>query len=206
MTKDEKSKTTTMKHTLALLVILHFAFVIPALAQEAPKLDNAATEAVLSVKPKRFTYKGVVSPVKTRSYTRNAKGLDVEILEREDGRKEERPYVAVPILFVKGQVELLDATSQANVTELASILRRITTAEPNARFTIQGHTSAEGDRAENQRLSENRAARVHQMLVIAGVSEKSLARIGFGPAWATVPATAPEPQLQQDRRVLVVRE
>jgi outer membrane protein OmpA-like peptidoglycan-associated protein len=186
-------------------LILLFVACTSAAAQTATPLNTAATEATLG-KRIRNPVKSA-APITKRSYGRNAaKGIDVEIIEREDGAREERPYVAVPILFTKAQAELLDTTSQANVTELAAILKRITTAEPNARFSIQGHSSAEGDQATNQKLSEARAARIRQMLLIAGVPETSLSAIGFGPQWATVSATAAEPQLQQDRRVLVVRE
>ena len=196
-----------MRSTLTLLALLAIAFLAPAEAQQAAKLDAAATEATLATKPPgRIKYRGPASPVRKRTYTRNTRGLEVEIVEMQDGRKEERPYVAIPILFVRAQAELLDTVSKENLKELGEILKRLTTADPKAKFTIQGHTSAEGARDANVSLSHLRADRIYRTLVTAGVPEGSLSRVGFGPDWATAEATALEAELQKDRRVLVVRD
>ena len=171
-------------------------------AQTAAPLDTAAAKATLSTRirnPVKST-----APIVKRSYGRNAeKGLAVEILERADGTVEERPYVAVPILFVRSTDQLLDDVSRANVQQSADLLRGLIAA--GGSFTIQGHTSAEGDRSTNQRLSEARASKIHAMLLAAGLESKQLKQAAFGPDCAVFPATAPEHQLQQDRRVLIVR-
>ena len=189
--------------TALLLIILGLTFV-PAIlqAQTAAPLDAAAAKATLSTRIRNPVKSA--APVVKRSYGRNAsKGLDVEILERSDGTIEEHPYVAVPILFVRSSDQLLDQVSRANVQQTAALLRDLIAA--GGSFTIQGHTSAEGDRSTNQRLSADRAAKIHAMLLAAGLASKQLTQAAFGPDCAAFPATAPEHQLQQDRRVLIVR-
>jgi outer membrane protein OmpA-like peptidoglycan-associated protein len=181
-------------------------------AQTAEPLDAAAAKAALSQPPKksRFTPKAAI---KSRTYTRNAKGAGVEIIEYEPAKpgdppvREERPYIAVPILFVRAKDELLDAGSVTNVQKTAAILRELMAEDPKAKFTIQGHTSAEGDAAWNQILSQDRAQKIYSLLVEGqGVDGTRLAKVGFGPTYASAPAEAPEDLRQQDRRVLVVRQ
>lgn len=175
-------------------------------AQTAEPLDPAAAKAALSqtAKKPRFTPKAAI---KSRTYTRTAKGAGVEIVEYENGQREENPYVAVPILFVRSKDELLDAVSSANVQKTAAILRELMAADPKARFTIQGHTSAEGLQASNQLLSEQRARKIFSLLVEGqGVDGSRLGQVGFGPSYATAAPDAPEPERQMDRRVLVVRQ
>ena len=181
-------------------------------AQNAEPMDAAAARAALSQpsKKSRFTPKAAI---KSRTYTRNAKGAGVEIIEYEPAApgaepvREERPYIAVPILFVRAKDDLLDAVSAANVQKTAAILRELMAADPKAKFTIQGHTSAEGDAAWNQTLSDQRAGKIYSLLVEGqGVDGSRLAKVGFGPTYATAPAEAPEDLRQQDRRVLVVRQ
>lgn len=181
-------------------------------AQAAEPLDVTAAKAALSQEAKkpRFTPK---SPIQSRTYQLTAKGAGVEIIEYapvnpgDTPLREERPYIAVPILFVVGQDQLLDATSAENVRKTGAILKELMAADPKAKFTIQGHTSAEGDASMNQKLSEQRASRIFSLLVQGqGVEGTRLSQTGFGPTYATSPATAPETQLQQDRRVLVVRQ
>ncbi len=191
-----------MKTTL-LLTLLGLTFA-PAIlqAQTAAPLDTAAAKATLSTRIRNPVKSS--APIVKRSYGRNAaKGLDVEILQRADGSVEEHPYVAVPILFVRSSDQLLDDVSRANVKQSAALLRDLIAA--GGSFSIQGHTSAEGDRSANQRLSEERAAKIHAMLLAAGLESKKLFQTGHGPDCAVFPATAPEHQLQQDRRVLIVR-
>lgn len=186
---------------LGLLVL----FAPEAGAQSAGALDTSVMKEQLSQQAKkpRFTPK---SAIKSRSYTRNSKGAGVEIVEYATGEREERPYVAIPILFVVGTDELLDTVSKENVEKTAAVLRELLAEDPKAKFTIQGHSSAEGDGLKNQQLSEERAKKIHALLTQSmSVDGARLGQVAFGSAHATAPATAPEQQLQQDRRVLVVR-
>jgi outer membrane protein OmpA-like peptidoglycan-associated protein len=146
--------------------------------------------------------KGLV--VETGEAAPATREIDVEVVHRSDGTTEERPFVPLPILFVVGTDNLLDDTSRTNSEKMAGILKDLIERE-NARFTIQGHTSADGDAGANQTLSERRAERILATLVARGVPSASMDRLGLGEDCARVADTAAEAQLQQDRRVLIVR-
>lgn len=203
---------------------------VPALkAQDgsrATPLDTAQARSTLAIRPDGAIRKSIVV---RRSYERRpAKGLvvepvsgnptspagsidsdaaliDVEVLHYEDKGTVERPYVPLPILFVVGDDTLLDETSRRNVDEMASILRDLSAADRGVRFEIQGHTSAEGDTAANQALSDSRASRILSLLLARGVEAKTLSTVGLGEEAAQHPETASEAERQLDRRVLIVR-
>jgi outer membrane protein OmpA-like peptidoglycan-associated protein len=202
-----------MKLTRLILASLGL-FTLPAMAQQAQPLDVDAARAALSTKPPRNPVKST-SPIVKRTYERRAgKGLavetgtpatvEVEVVHRADGTTEEHPFVCLPILFVVSTDTLLDATSRANADQMAGILSDLIQKE-NARFTLQGHTSAEGDAGANQTLSEQRAARILALLTAKGVPSTALTPLGLGETCAQAAETAPEPQRQLDRRVLIVR-
>jgi outer membrane protein OmpA-like peptidoglycan-associated protein len=214
-----------MKSRIAHLSVLSASFLslIPCLAtaQQAEALDPAAARAGLSVKPPRNPVKSSANIVSRTYERRPAKGLevetgpaattaaasaeiDVEVVHRSDGTTEVRPYVPLPILFVVNSDQLLDETSRSNVDAMAEVLRDLSSSE-GANFSVQGHTSAEGGTAENQLLSELRAARIQALLTAKGVDAKFLKAIGLGEDAARFSESAPERERQQDRRVLIVR-
>jgi OOP family OmpA-OmpF porin len=51
---------------------------------------------------------------------------------------------------------------------------------PNSKFSIEGHTDADGKDAANQTLSENRAAAVQAYLVEHGIAASRLSSVGYG--------------------------
>jgi outer membrane protein OmpA-like peptidoglycan-associated protein len=205
-----------MKCTILCLSAV-FLFSPHASAQQAAPLDEAVARAGLSIKPPRNPVKSS-SPIVKRTYERRAaKGLtvetgaaaavaevDVEVIHRADGSTEEHPFVPLPILFVVNSDQLFDDTSRVNAAKMAGILTELIGKE-KAVFAIQGHTSAEGDAAANQQLSERRADRLLAMLSGQGVAAARLTAQGLGEDCARFPDTASESQLQQDRRVLIVR-
>ena len=188
--------------TCALLLL---AALQPVRAQTAAPLDPAAARATLSEQAEKPKFRPKAA-VQGRSYTRNAKGVDVEIVEFASGQKEEHPYVPVPLLFKVDSDELLDDVSRRNLRELAAILHDLSAT--GVRFVIQGHTSAEGSPEHNKTLSDKRAQKIRELLVgNLGVSSDAVKEtVGFGSEFARVPANAPESTRQQDRRVLVVRD
>jgi outer membrane protein OmpA-like peptidoglycan-associated protein len=197
---------------IGLFPILFFS--LSAAAQQAAPLNAEAARAGLSTKPPRNPVKSS-SPIVKRTYERRAvKGLtletgapatiEVEVIHRADGSTEEHPFVAIPILFVVGSDTLLDATSRANAEQMATILKDLSAGE-KAQFVVQGHTSAEGDIQANQRLSEQRAIRLHALLTAQGVPAAALTPQGLGETCAQFAENAPESQRQLDRRVLIVR-
>ena len=51
---------------------------------------------------------------------------------------------------------------------------------PTAKFSIEGHTDADGSEASNQKLSEDRAAAVQNYFIENGVDASRLSSKGFG--------------------------
>ena len=191
-----------------LLTILVMLLAIGADAQTAAPLDEKAAEAALGTAPaRRLVPKGPPSPVVERTYQKGAKGLDVEILEHENGAREEINFVNVPVLFVKDQDELVDDVSRENVHKIAGIMLTALKESPEAKFQIEGHTSAEGSEEHNKILSELRADRIYRLLTQEnGVPATALPTVeGLGAEHARFPKTAPEADLAQDRRVIIAR-
>lgn len=187
------------------ILILWMGFSFHAASEERPaaaKLDLDSAREALAIKPARNPVKSI-SPVVRRSYERRA-GKGIELVYREDGGVEERPYVMLPILFVVNSAELLDGVSRENAVRMAELVSELVSGQ-NARFVIQGHTSAEGGREANQALSALRAERIRGILTERGVPESAVGVLGLGASCARFPADAPEKELQTDRRVLIVR-
>lgn len=133
----------------------------------------------------------------------NAERGVVVVEEKEQSR--ELPYVTLPVLFVKETAQLLDAESRAALGQMAAVILEVTKTEPGARFDIEGHTSTEGADDFNLNLSMARAKRVYDELTQNyGVPPEVLTAHGYGEGYPKYP-TGSEAQLQQDRRVLVVR-
>jgi outer membrane protein OmpA-like peptidoglycan-associated protein len=192
-----------------LLTIFVILFAIGTYAQSAAPWDENAAAAALGTVPTRprLVPKGPPSPVVERTYQKGTKGLDVEIVEHENGTKEEINFVNVPVLFVKDQDELLDDVSRENVRKIAGIMLSALKQSPEARFQIEGHTSAEGSDEHNKTLSELRADRIYRLLTQDnGVPATALPTVeGLGAEHARFPKTAPEADLAQDRRVIIAR-
>ena len=177
-----------------------------ALAEDrASTLDTRSAREALSkdvqkTQPKFFT-KGIGGDAVTkRFYTK-----DAVVVTRASGAKEEHPYVAVPVLFRVNSDDLLDSTSRDNVVKVAQLLKEF--GAQNATFAIEGHASAEGDSQRNLDLSKLRAAKIQSLLREQGVPSAVIVRQeGFGSSHAQNPANSPEQKLQEDRRVLVVKE
>lgn len=104
-----------------------------------------------------------------------------------------------PVLFRVGSAEI-DERSNELLEEVANVLLRNSDL---LRVEIRGHTSADGDAASNQRLSEERAAAVQRFLVAQGVAESRLVTVGFGQSRPLVPERS-EADRAKNRRVEIV--
>lgn len=192
-----------MKLQFTAITILTLGLAMAQAQERAPKFNAEPAKQKLSgevVKtPGKFITKGIGGdPVAKRFYTK-----DAVVITRASGAKEEHPYVAVPLLFRVNSDELLDGTSRENVAKVAQMLKDL----GSSTFAIEGHASAEGDAQRNTDLSKQRAAKIQSLLRDQGVPTTALVRQeGFGAAHAQHSATARESQLQEDRRVLVVKE
>jgi outer membrane protein OmpA-like peptidoglycan-associated protein len=127
------------------------------------------------------------------------------VVVQEKGESRELSYVTLPVLFEKETAELLDARSRANLKQVAGVINDISSTETGARFDIEGHTSTDGTDEFNMNLSVARAQRVYDELTQRyGVAPGVLTAHGYGENHPMYPKGT-EAQMQQDRRVLVVR-
>ena len=65
---------------------------------------------------------------------------------------------------------------------------------------MKGHTDTQGDERANQRLSEDRADSVRNMLIAEGVSPARITAVGLGASLPVATNSTPEGR-QQNRRV-----
>lgn len=127
------------------------------------------------------------------------------VLVEEQGQSRELPYVTLPVLFVKETAELLGDESRSALQDVAGVILAVSKIEPGAVYDIEGHTSTDGTDAFNMSLSAERAQRVFDELTQRyGVPASVLSAHGYGESFPMFPLGT-EAQMQQDRRVLVVR-
>lgn len=178
-------------------------------------LDPAIAQRQLSVAPRVVVVPNAPAPgstVRTTTTTvvqgrpgrRYNTERNVVIVTREN-QDVELPYVTLPVLFVKETAELLDQESRAALEQIATVIRDVSRTEPGVLFDIEGHTSTEGTDEFNMSLSAARAQRVYAELTQNyGVPASVLSAHGFGEGYPQFP-NGTEPEMQLDRRVLVVR-
>ena len=79
------------------------------------------------------------------------------------------------ILFNSGKASFQKQTIPV-LQAMAAILKEY----PTAKFSLEGHTDADGSEAMNQKLSEDRAAAVKNFLIENGIDASRLSSKGFG--------------------------
>ena len=127
------------------------------------------------------------------------------VIVEDQGQSRELPYVTLPVLFEKEIAKLLDDESRAALQQVADVILAVGKTEPGAVYDIEGHTSTDGTDAFNMDLSAARAQSVYDVLTKNyGVPASSLSAHGFGEGFPMYPQGT-EAEMQQDRRVLVVR-
>jgi outer membrane protein OmpA-like peptidoglycan-associated protein len=127
------------------------------------------------------------------------------VIVEDQGQSREMPYVTLPVLFVKETNELLDQESRVALQQVAAVIAAISQTEPGTLFDIEGHTSTDGTDEFNLELSAIRAQRVFDELTQNyGIPASLLSAHGYGESFPSYPQGSEE-QMQQDRRVLVVR-
>jgi OOP family OmpA-OmpF porin len=77
--------------------------------------------------------------------------------------------------FATGSAELLSA-ADAKLGEVVTAAKQ----NPEMKFEVSGHTDNRGDKAANQKLSEERAAAVKTWLVKHGVAANRISTSGYG--------------------------
>ncbi len=95
--------------------------------------------------------------------------------------------------FIKGKADLSESAKFV-LHDLAKVMQK----NPQVRLRLEGHTSAEGDAAFNQRLSEQRAqAAVDFMVQHEGIDASRLEAVGKG---SSEPKNAADPTAPENRR------
>lgn len=217
-----------MKHLLLLLPIL-CTTQSPLLAQTVVVSPTPGTPPVVIVRtlnpdvvqrqlsqtPKVIVTTPPVTEVKTTKTTTvvDTPGLPRRVYNSErsvvvvedQGQSRELSYVTLPVLFVRETSDLLDDESRNALQQVAGVLLAISKIESGTVFDIEGHTSTDGTGEYNATLSASRAKRVYDELTkIYGVPAAMLSAHGYGESFPMYPE-GNEAEMQQDRRVLVVR-
>jgi OOP family OmpA-OmpF porin len=104
-------------------------------------------------------------------------------------------FVAKKIQFTKNQA-VLTSNSTVVLDEVVEILNQ----NPSVHLQIDGHSSDEGQREVNMRLSQQRADAVKDYITAKGISPERLNSKGFGPDKPLNPAKTDKAR-QQNRRV-----
>jgi outer membrane protein OmpA-like peptidoglycan-associated protein len=203
-----------MKPCLFTALALSLTLAVSLPAQETKKLDAAALKSLdaapstqPSATPPKFVPKGAPKETKREYLTKSVGGVSkaARVITMSTGDRIEAPVVDIPLLFNKNASTLKDAQSRENLRILVAKIKQLESS--GATFCIEGHASAEGDGAFNEKLSQERAAAIAADLIGAGVNPATITgSTGFGSRHAAHPANSPEAQLSQDRRVLIVRE
>lgn len=108
-----------------------------------------------------------------------------QAVARTERQRLERAIVsasASPVLFQRGDSEV-NAADRARLSALATAMKHKNPSDPGIPMRIHGYASAEGPRALNQQLSENRANAVRDILQATGVPQP-LMPAGHGPVGA----------------------
>lgn len=100
--------------------------------------------------------------------------------------------------FASGS-DVIDATSQVEVDNLAAILNAYTDVKVN----IEGYTDSQGNADSNQALSQRRAEAVRTQLLSAGISDARITAQGFGAENPVADNETPEGRAE-NRRIEVV--
>ena len=117
----------------------------------------------------------------------------------------ELPYLTIPVLFVEGSAELLDAQSRLAIEDTSLAIKDVLATNPTAVFDVEGHTSTDGSDEMNLKLSADRSRRIYEELIQNyAVPTTALAAHGYGENFPAFP-DGTEEQMVLDRRVLVVR-
>jgi outer membrane protein OmpA-like peptidoglycan-associated protein len=197
---------------LAPILLCLSSTLLSAQTGQIEKTDlDALEEKPKKIAPEFFLKSASKGPVveEKREYIFTSEGANgtqskaARVISMSDGTKIEAPLVDIPLLFKKNQAILANTQSQANLKLLAGKLKSL----PSAKFCIEGHASAEGEKSHNQKLSEARARTIRQALELMGVPNSSFTTTtGRGSSHAQHPAHSSESNLAKDRRVLLIRE
>jgi len=105
--------------------------------------------------------------------------------------------------FLKNSTVLADGEDNVFLYNLAAALNSPELV--GFKFVIEGHASAEGSAAANQKLSQLRANAIFDFLVNQGVAASRLLAVGHGEQQAVYQPTDPDYLRAKDRRVIIYK-
>ena len=185
--------------TMATLCVL----AAPALAQKYSLEDPIPPDAkgvVLPISGPVLEIKGMALAVagKTEALQAALKDLGAQVTEQEI-----RIELAADVLF-----DFDKASLRKEATPALDKVLQVLKSYPKASATIEGHTDAKGDAADNQKLSERRAESVRAWLAGNGASLTMSTR-GLGKTKPVAPNAKPDGKddpegRQKNRRVEIV--
>jgi outer membrane protein OmpA-like peptidoglycan-associated protein len=112
----------------------------------------------------------------------------------------EQGHVAVYGIYFDTDKSVLRGDSEATLQQILALL----TKDPKLKLEIQGHTDDQGNRAANQKLSEDRAASVKKWLVDHKIDGGRLTTAGFADTKPVADNKKPEGRAK-NRRVELVK-
>ena len=121
--------------------------------------------------------------------------LDVEVLDGEGGTAYVTPG---DVLFDTGSAAL----RRDALPSVDAVAEQLLSEAGDGDITVDGHTDDVGSDADNQALSERRAAAVADRLVRRGVARDRLTVRGFGEDEPAATGTSPQAR-QRNRRVVI---
>ena len=111
----------------------------------------------------------------------------------------EGKYVTRGILFEINKAEI-NGESMGVINKMVKLMKK----HEDLKFSIEGHTDSDGDNSFNQKLSEDRAASVMNMMIQLGVDPLRLESKGWGESSPVSDNTTPEGKAN-NRRVEFVK-
>jgi len=111
----------------------------------------------------------------------------------------EGKYVTSGILFEVNKAEIT-GESMGVINKMVKLMKK----HENLNFSIEGHTDNDGDDSFNQKLSEDRAASVMNMMIQLGIDPSRLESKGYGESKAISENSTPEGKAN-NRRVEFVK-
>jgi OmpA-OmpF porin, OOP family len=115
---------------------------------------------------------------------------------------EETVNIPSPVTFAVAS----DRLTPESDTALKLLAEYLTKKKEVTRFRIEGHTDSDGNKADNQRLSEGRALSVARWLVEHGIDCKRLIAVGFGESKPIADNGTPEGRSQNRRTMFINAE
>ena len=105
--------------------------------------------------------------------------------------------VVLPNILFKNDADELLPESIENLESIVAQMKRVTTLK----IRITGHTSSEGTKEYNQKLSEKRAQAIRKLLLDKGIAPERIEAVGMGEERLIITDEKSEADRVKNRRV-----